>query len=588
MSASPALGQIAISPSDQIVIPVLGMHQSGGSLVARLMNLMGLELGWPLEPVGEENPRGLWEHLLFQTVNMQLLNGFGAHPDAVGTPEGLHHFAQQMSRTKLSESDRNDLGARMAQNFMHPIWGWKDPRTAVAWPFWSNLLQELGYTQVKPVLVIRHPDACLRGLKKRDLIRSQALVAQMSEEDFVHSMWWAVYQVLLSSEMNEANTLILSTEDLLDPQTAPLEIGRLAAHMGVPPERAQLALDWISFSDRPRDETPGDANLAVVYDGLCSLVQEQRTQFLAENPVLPRIQRFPKSIPLIPTPLDSSVRFCIYQVSPSGYPHAAAFDEVALSLHYGLKGLGLTAPLVKRVEDVQGTPIVVGANLVGKFVDTLHVADDLPDDAILFNLEQIDTDSDWMTDTYLNLLNRFRVWDYSPGNIDKLGAMGIEVEGLCRIGHAAELARIDQNVTEDIDVLFYGGLNSRRSTVLQALRDRGLNVVVAANCFGEARDQLVARAKIVLNIHFYQAKVLEIVRISYLLSNGQCVVSETGADAAEEGVFQDAIAFSSYDGLVDRCVELAQDTPQRQRIAHRAKSLFSSMKQSDFLAELIQ
>jgi hypothetical protein len=289
-----------------------------------------------------------------------------------------------------------------------------------------------------------------------------------------------------------------------------------------------------------------------------------------------------------PPVLDSSVRFCVYQVSPSGYPHAAAFDEVALALHYGLKGLGLNAPLVKRVEDVQGTPIVVGANLLGKFVDTLHVVGELPDDAILFNLEQIDAESDWMTDTYLNLLNRFRVWDYSPGNIDKLGTMGIEVEGLCRIGHAAELARIDQNVVEDIDVLFYGGLNSRRSTVLQALRDRGLNVVVAANCFGEARDQLVARAKIVLNIHFYQAKVLEIVRISYLLSNGQCVVSETGVDAAEEAVFQDAIAFSSYEGLVDRCVELAQDTPQRQRIARRAKSLFSSMKQSDFLAELIQ
>jgi hypothetical protein len=517
-----------------------------------------------------------------------LLSGFGAHPDAVGTPEALHRFAEQMSRTKLSEPDRKDVAARIAQNFMQPIWGWKDPRTSVVWPFWSNILQELGYAQVKPVLVVRHPDACFRALKKSGLIRSQALVAQMSEEDFVHSMWWAVYQVLLSSEMDEKNTLILSAEDLLDPKTAPVEVARLAAHMGVPTERAQSALAWISFSERQRDASPEDANLAVIYDGLCSLAQEQRASFLESNPFVPRIETIQNSIPMTPAPSDSSVRFCIYQVSPSGYPHAAAFDEVALSLHYGLKGLGINAPLVTRVEDVQGTPIVVGANLLGKFVDTVEIADRLPADAVLFNLEQIDADSDWMTDAYLNLLKRFRVWDYSPGNIDKLHTMGIEVEGLCRIGHADELARIDQNVVEDIDVLFYGGLNPRRSEVLQALRDRGLNVVVAANCFGEARDQLVARAKIVLNIHFYQAKVLEIVRISYLLSNGQCVVSETGADPAEEVVFQDAIAFSSYDGLVDKCVELAQDTPQRQRIAHCAKTLFSSMKQSDFLAELIQ
>jgi hypothetical protein len=586
MSSQPALskGQIAISPASQLVVPILGMHRAGGSLVARLMNLMGMELGWPLQPVSQDNPRGFWEHLLFQGINMQLLNGFGCHQDAFGTPEALGQFAKQMAMTDLSEEDRGHLAERIGRAFMQPVWGWKDPRTALTWPFWSKLLAEIGYHQVKPVVVVRHPDACLRSLRKWGHSRGPAAAAGMSEEDFVHSMWWGFYRAVLDSDLDETQTAVICTEDLLDPETAPLEIARLADHMGAHPERCQAALDWIEFSGASRDPVPEDPHLASLYKGLCGIAQEQRERFTASTPVALTLVRAADHT----APEASIADYCIYQVSPLGYPHTAAFDEVALALHHGFEALGIHAPLVTRIEDVQGTPVVVGVNLIGRFVDTLKVADQLPEDAILFNLEQIDRNSPWMTDAYLELLKRFRVWDYSPYNVVRLQGMGIVVEGVCGIGHVKELERIDQSVEEDIDVLFYGGLNDRRVAILDALRTRGLNVVVAANCYGEARDQLVARAKVVLNIHFYEAKVLEMVRISYLLANGQCVVSETGVDREEEAIFQDAIAFRPYAELVDACVDLVQDAPQRERIAAQAKSLFSSMKQSDFLAERLK
>ena len=107
-----------------------------------------------------------------------------------------------------------------------------------------------------------------------------------------------------------------------------------------------------------------------------------------------------------------------------GYPHSSAFDEVALSLHHGFADLGISAPIVRDAREIQGTPIVVGANLIGGFVDTLGVAEALPGDSILYNLEQIDPSSEWMTDRYLNLLKRFRVWDYSPANAKRLLEMG--------------------------------------------------------------------------------------------------------------------------------------------------------------------
>ena len=38
------------------------------------------------------------------------------------------------------------------------------------------------------------------------------------------------------------------------------------------------------------------------------------------------------------------------------------------------------------------------------------------------------------------------------------------------------------------------------------------------------RDDLIARAKVVLNINKHQAKIFEIVRVSYLMANAKAVV----------------------------------------------------------------
>ena len=44
----------------------------------------------------------------------------------------------------------------------------------------------------------------------------------------------------------------------------------------------------------------------------------------------------------------------------------------------------------------------------------------------------------------------------------------------------------------------------------------------------------IARSKIVLNLHQYDAQVFEIVRVSYLLANRRAVVSERGANPTED------------------------------------------------------
>ena len=43
-------------------ILVLGMHRSGTSALARILNLLGCELGPNLLPAAADNEAGFWEH----------------------------------------------------------------------------------------------------------------------------------------------------------------------------------------------------------------------------------------------------------------------------------------------------------------------------------------------------------------------------------------------------------------------------------------------------------------------------------------------------------------------------------------------
>ena len=71
-----------------------------------------------------------------------------------------------------------------------------------------------------------------------------------------------------------------------------------------------------------------------------------------------------------------------------------------------------------------------------------------------------------------------------------------------------------------------------------------------------------------LNVHFYEAKVLEMVRVSYLLANRCCVLSEVSSEPEEDDALAGGVAFAAYDDLVARA-QGAGGRPGAAR-AHRA------------------
>ncbi|MDK4684397.1 hypothetical protein QDY72_04255 [Kingella negevensis] len=78
----------------------------------------------------------------------------------------------------------------------------------------------------------------------------------------------------------------------------------------------------------------------------------------------------------------------------------------------------------------------------------------------------------------------------------------------------------------EYDVLFYGRCTDRREKILNDLHRAGLRVKILQKVWGEERNEHIAKAKIVLNIHGFENQPFEAVRCHYLMNNRVAIVSE--------------------------------------------------------------
>lgn len=255
--------------------------------------------------------------------------------------------------------------------------------------------------------------------------------------------------------------------------------------------------------------------------------------------------------------------FHVVLISPPGYIHAEAFSEIAQTLVCGLRNIGYSATGGENHLTPGGRSILLGTHLL-----TPEQLEMVPEKTIVYNLEQVDPASLLWTGLYIDFLNRMEVWDYSRRNIATLARLGV-IAKYVPIGYVSELTRIPTVAVEDIDVLFYGSLNGRRIRIIKELTDLGLNVVTLFGVYGQRRDVLISRAKVVLNLHYYDPMIFEIVRISYLLANQKAVISECqpGTEIDEDMV--DAVKSATYEELTTACLSLVNNEEERHSLALR-------------------
>ena len=275
-------------------------------------------------------------------------------------------------------------------------------------------------------------------------------------------------------------------------------------------------------------------------------------------------------------------KFQVTLIRPQGYLHSEAFREIAETLQFGLRSLGHTANIAENVIDRSATNLLLGAHLLLPQDVKL-----VPPESIIYNLEQLGGPQ--LQPAYYELARQHQIWDYDRQNIEKWNALGCTRPPVhVPVGYVPELTRIAPASVQDIDVLFYGSLNPRRNRILNALKDLGVKVHAVFGVYGRERDALIARSKVVVNVHFYETKVLEVVRLSYLLANSKAIVTEGSPDAAMEPGLADCVLTLPYERLVDGCHSLLQNEAERRRLETRGFHWFSQRKEYDILSNALQ
>ena len=270
--------------------------------------------------------------------------------------------------------------------------------------------------------------------------------------------------------------------------------------------------------------------------------------------------------------------FNVLVVRPPLFLHYEAYNGSAHLICHGLRRLGYQAQVAENHLIPEATNIIVGAHYLDH-----ALLDELPPGTIIFNTEMVVRGSPFIPDL-IPFVQRFETWDYSSANVEAWQARGVtrRVRWL-RPGYLPESTTIDPATPADIDILFYGFVNGRRYDILKAMIDAGLKVQVARNVYGVERSALIARTKILLNLHSRPDSMLEFARVSLALANHRVLVTEVGNYDDIDADLREGIAAGTAGELAGLCQELLADDARRLALAERGFELFS---RRDFSASL--
>jgi hypothetical protein len=260
---------------------------------------------------------------------------------------------------------------------------------------------------------------------------------------------------------------------------------------------------------------------------------------------------------------------------PEGCPHTLAVREPALLIYHSLVSLGIPARFSVNKLEHSAVNILLGYHFL---------YDPAPlrgHECVIYQLEQLSDDpaKGWFTPVALEVLRSVKmIWDYDERNVRFLKDKGLADVRYLPLGFHENLRTIEPAEQPDIDVLFYGSTNERRCRILDALRPH-CRLVELFGVYGAPRDQNIARAKIVLNMHLHGMQIMEQVRLAYLINNGSFVLTEESA----ENPFAEMVVSCGYEELAAKCLEYLARDADRHTIARRGMELFRRRPMVEYL-----
>ena len=154
------------------------------------------------------------------------------------------------------------------------------------------------------------------------------------------------------------------------------------------------------------------------------------------------------------------------------------------------------------------------------------------------------------------------IWDYSLENVKNFNKNGIHnvkhVPFCLWDDYKRRIESYNLNKNYEYDVVFVGWINERRGLILNELKQNGIKVFTIPHHingnFGEERDKMISKSKILLNIHFKEDyKIFESYRCFPWVETNKIIVSENSLD-------NDIRCINvNYENIVDTIIKIIND-----------------------------
>ncbi|MBC7601099.1 MAG: hypothetical protein H7255_00355 [Ramlibacter sp.] len=255
----------------------------------------------------------------------------------------------------------------------------------------------------------------------------------------------------------------------------------------------------------------------------------------------------------------------VAEINPHA-PRPYTFTEAALCMRDSIRAAGYRSELYVNRTDIEHRTIVLGA-----LPPNLSAVDNVgARKAVVYNFEQLGSESILLGNDYVPWLRKWLVADYHSRNVewlrthhpDSIPAMELPIVPSPVIAFRPELV-----IEREFDVLFFGSPTPRREVILQGLREAGLSVEVVAGAFASELTPAIKRARIVLHVHFYGTGLFPVARVLQPVVQGVPIVCETSIQSALSDWSGSGIVFAPYEGLVQACRDLLASADERARRA---------------------
>lgn len=249
------------------VVVITGMHRSGTSLAANLLRRAGIDVGDRLIEAADPNPHGYFEDADFVEFHEQVLKDRSC-TILVDDDFTFEPTPAETSRAGQLIAARVDAG---------PVWGWKDPRTALFLDFWESKLEGARYA-----FIFRHPLDVLVSLLRRREYQAVGLAEAVRA-------WETYNRRMIAFHQHHAERCILIHADCL---TAVDRVNRALERIGI---TAALTDDMVADVFRPAELRSSGAaaqgcfdlvepEAARLYEGLCTAADVAPPERDSEEP----------------------------------------------------------------------------------------------------------------------------------------------------------------------------------------------------------------------------------------------------------------------------------------------------------------